>query len=198
MTRGFLGPRALEDQIQHAHGFAAAAPHPPLADELACDLGSGGGLPGLVLAVEVWPESRWALVEAMAKRAELLTWAVDELGITDRVAVIHGRVEQIGRPGQPLRGACALVTARGFGAPHLTAEAAAPLLTPGGALVVSEPPGSQGDRWSPAGLARLGLAPKGVVRTERAGYMVLNQVAPCPPEYPRSWKQQTRKPLWPK
>ena len=195
-ARGFLGPRSLDDQLEHARGFAAAAPRPPTAADLACDLGSGGGVPGLVLAVELWPESRWVLVEGMAKRCELLRWAVDELELGDRVTVVHGRVEHLGRPGQPLRAACTLVTSRSFGPPRMTAEAAAPLLRPGGALVVSEPPESDGRRWPQPGLAPLGLHPTGVVRTERAGYMVLTQEQPCPPEFPRPWKRQSRQPLF--
>lgn len=195
-SRGFLGPRSLDDQVEHARGFAAAAPRPPNPDDLVGDLGSGGGVPALVLAVEVWPESRWVLVEGMAKRCELLRWAVDELGVGDRVEVVHGRAEHVGRPGQPLRAACTLVTSRSFGPPRVTAEAAAPLLRPGGTLVVSEPPESDGRRWPEAGLAPLGLRPAGVVRTERAGFMVLTQEGPCPPEFPRSWKRQARQPLF--
>jgi 16S rRNA (guanine527-N7)-methyltransferase len=136
------------------------------------------------------------LLESMAKRAELLAEVVDELGIGDRVSVVHGRAEHVGRPDQPLRGACRLVTARSFGAPHLTAEAAAPLLGVGGHLIVSEPPGSAGERWPAEGLAPLGLVPDGVVRTDRAGYMVLTQREPCPAEYPRAWKRQSRHPLF--
>ncbi len=193
---GFLGPRSLDDQLEHARGFAAAAPRPPAPAELACDLGSGGGVPGLVLAVEVWPGSRWVLLEGMAKRCELLRWAVGELGIEDRVTVVHERVEHAGRLGQPLRAACTLITSRSFGPPRVTAEAAAPLLVPGGALVVSEPPESDGGRWPAAGLALLGLRPTGVVRTDRAGYMVLTQDRLCPGDFPRSWKRQTRQPLF--
>lgn len=193
MARGFLGPRPLEDQVEHARGFAAATVPP---SGLACDLGTGGGLPGLVLAVDVWPESRWVLIEAMAKRAEFLALAVDELAIGDRVTVVHGRTEHIGRVGGSLRRSCTLVTARSFGAPEVTAEAAAPLLAPGGTLVVSEPPGSQGERWPAAGLARVGLIPYRVIRTDRAGYMVLTQAWSCPPEHPRAWKRQTRHPLF--
>ncbi|CAA9247410.1 MAG: rRNA small subunit 7-methylguanosine (m7G) methyltransferase GidB [uncultured Acidimicrobiales bacterium] len=195
-ARGFLGPRSLEDQLEHARGFASATSRAPTSAELACDLGSGGGIPGLVLAAEVWPESRWVLLEGMAKRCELLLWAVAELDIGDRVTVVHGRVEHVGRPGQRLRGACTLVTSRSFGPPRVTAEAAAPLLLLGGTLVVSEPPGSDGERWPETGLAPLGLHPTGVVRTERAGYMVLTQERPCPGEFPRPWKRQTRQPLF--
>jgi len=163
---------------------------------MACDLGSGGGLPGLVLAVEVWPESRWVFIEGMAKRCELLRWAVRELRLGDRISVVHGRVEHLGRPGFPLRAACTLVTSRSFGPPRVTAEAAAPLLRTGGTLLVSEPPDSEGQRWPKAGLGLLGLVPTGVLRTERAGYMALTQERPCPPEYPRPWKRQSRQKLF--
>jgi len=145
-----------------------------------------------VLAVDVWPESHWVLLESMAKRAELLGWAVRQLAVEDRVRIVQERAEHAGRPGEPLRHACALVTARAFGAPHLTAEAAAPMLAVGGRLIVSEPPGSQGERWPMEGLTTVGLRPDGVVRTERAGYMVCTQVSPCPVDYPRSWKRQSR------
>ena len=193
---GFLGPSALEAQVEHASGFAAAAPRALGSEDLACDLGSGGGIPGLVLAVEVWPVSRWILLEGMAKRCELLEQAVLDLGIGDRVTVLHGRVEHVGRPEGGLRGRCTLVTARSFGPPRVTAEAAAPLLEVGGTLLVSEPPDSQGERWPKDGLAALGLVPIGVVRTEQAGYMVLRQDQLCPPVYPRSWKRQSRQPLF--
>ena len=196
MACGFLGPSALEDQIDHARGFASAVPRPLTADDLACDLGSGGGIPGLVLAVEVWPESRWVLLEGMAKRCELLQLAIADLGVADRVTVVHGRVEHLGRPGERLRGACTLVTARSFGPPRVTAEAAAPLLASGGALVVSEPPDSEGRRWPHDGVATVGLRPEGVVRTNRAGYMLLTQAELCPELYPRSWKRQSRQPLF--
>ncbi|MDQ6748815.1 MAG: hypothetical protein M3010_12010 [Candidatus Dormibacteraeota bacterium] len=150
----------------------------------------------MVLAVDSWPGSRWVLLESMAKRAEHLDWALSQLGIGDRVRVDRGRAEHAGRVDEPLRHACALVTARAFGAPHLTAEAAAPMLAVGGHLVVSEPPGSVGERWPEDGLLPLGLRPDGVVRSERAGYMVFTQVSLCPPGYPRSWKRQSRHPLF--
>ncbi len=195
-SHGFLGPGPLDHQIEHARGFAAAAPRAPTVADLACDLGSGGGLPGLVLAADVWPESRWVLLDGMEKRCDLLRWAVAELGLGERVDVAHGRVEHLARPGQPLRGACSLVTSRSFGPPRVTAEAASPLLAVGGALVVSEPPDSEGQRWPAAGLGPLGLVPASIVRSDRASYMVLTQEDPCPPEFPRPWKRQSRRLLF--
>jgi 16S rRNA (guanine527-N7)-methyltransferase len=192
-ARGFLGPRPVDDHLAHALAFAAVVGEAPTG--LAADLGSGGGVPGLVLAV-AWPGSRWALIEGMAKRAEFLAASVASLGLADRVAVHHERTEHLGRPGSPLRAACALVVSRGFGAPSLVAEAAAPLLQVGGALVVSEPPESDGSRWPAQRLAAVGLEPLGVVVQDGSSFMRLRQLAPCPAEYPRGWKRQQRQPLF--
>ena len=58
-----------------------------------------------------------------------------------------------------------VVTARGFGSPSLTAAAATPLLRPSGRLIVSEPPSSDGARWSAELLAANGLELRSVPGT---------------------------------
>jgi 16S rRNA (guanine527-N7)-methyltransferase len=57
------------------------------------DLGSGAGLPGLVLAI-VLPQIRFVLVEPMARRTKFLEECVGELGLTN-VAVCRGRAEDL-------------------------------------------------------------------------------------------------------
>ncbi|MCM2277991.1 MAG: class I SAM-dependent methyltransferase [Oligoflexia bacterium] len=57
----------------------------------AMDLGSGGGVPGLLAAV-VRPDS-WVLSDSEGKKAEFLGRAAQELGISDRVQVTHLRGE---------------------------------------------------------------------------------------------------------
>ena len=58
-----------------------------------------------------------------------------------------------------LREAADLVTARSFAAPAITAEIATGLVAPGGWVIVSEPPGSDPDRWPEADLAGFGFGP---------------------------------------
>jgi 16S rRNA (guanine527-N7)-methyltransferase len=153
---GFLGSAPVEDQIRRAAAFAAAVPHDPAR---ALDLGAGGGLPGLVLAATVWPEARWTFVDARAHRSEFLQHAVDELRLDDRVEVVHARAEDVGRIFAH-RGDYDLVVARSFAAPPVTVECAAPLLRPGGSLVVSEPPESDpAARWPADGVALAGFGP---------------------------------------
>lgn len=120
------------------------------------DLGSGGGIPGLVAAA-LLPETGCTLLDGRDERARLLARYVEELGWSERVAVVAARAELAGHG--PLRGQFDAVVARGFGAPAVTAECGAAFLRLGGALVVSDPPEGAGDRWPIEGLRRVGLQP---------------------------------------
>jgi 16S rRNA (guanine527-N7)-methyltransferase len=185
---GLLGPGPVEDHLAHAGGFLAA-----LADVRGrvIDLGSGGGVPGLPIAV-ARPDLELILVDAGARRGAFLAEAVTGLGLDGRVHVVVGRAEVLGRG--ELRGTADAVVARGFGPPAATAECAAPLLRAGGCLVVSEPPEAR-DRWPDAGLELLGLArrggPSGAPRVQ-----VLEQVSPCPATYPRRDGVPAKRPLF--
>src|SRR5581483_5139953 len=81
---GFLGPGPLKPHLDNAEGFRAAWDGPPPPS--AVDLGSGGGLPGLPLAI-AWPATAWLLVEANGRRARFLAQAVRRLGLGNRVRV---------------------------------------------------------------------------------------------------------------
>jgi 16S rRNA (guanine527-N7)-methyltransferase len=188
---GFLGPGPVEAHIAHAEGFAAAfaAAEPP---GLVADLGSGGGVPGLVLA-GLWGMCRFALIDANERRTAFLGDAVGGLGVADRVIVVRERAEVVGRVDEH-RGLYDAVVARGFGPPPVTAECAAPLLRVGGLLVVSEPPDDVA-RWDEVGLAQVGMV-VGPVVGEGPRYQVLRQSALCPGRYPRRVGIPTKRPLW--
>jgi len=196
---GFLGPGPLEPQIQHADGFATIARR--LSKEGSprlVDLGSGGGLPGLVVATE-WPEVTLFLLEAHGRRAAFLRRAVERLGLADRVTVLEERAEVAGREAG-LRAGFDGALARSFGRPAVVAECAAALLRVGGWLVVSEPPqagvaGEGGDRWPAEPLRQFGLEPARVMH-ETFEYQTLNQVAPCPDRFPRRNGVPAKKPLF--
>ena len=121
--------------------------------------------------------------------------AAARLGCSARVQVVAERAEIVGR-NQAYRSAAPLVVARSFGAPAVTAECASPLLAPGGLLIVSEPPGSDGVRWDPAGLALLGAAAERVARTAKGTFQVIRQVSPCPDRYPRRVGVPAKRPLF--
>ena len=158
------------------------------------DLGSGAGLPGLVLALW-WPGSEWVLLDVGSRRTAFLREGVARLGLGDTVEVVTGRAEELGHdPGR--RGATDLVVARGFGPPAVAAECAAPFVAVGGITVVSEPPGGRPDRWPAAGLALLGMAPGPSVTTSGGTYQVLEQRGPCPAPLPRRTGIPAKRPLF--
>ena len=160
---------------------------PPL---VALDLGSGGGLPGLVLAAH-WPASRWTLLDASERRTVFLEQAAMELDLQRRVTVVRARAEEAAR--QPsLRGRFDLVVARSFGPPAVTAECGAGFLQVNGLLVVSEPPDDRAARWPATELQGLGLQDRG-----RQGSMrVLQQVELAPDVVPRRVGVPAKRPRW--
>ncbi|HEV2809873.1 MAG TPA: RsmG family class I SAM-dependent methyltransferase [Acidimicrobiales bacterium] len=189
---GFLGPGAVVDHIDHAAAFLAMLDTVPEGRSL--DLGSGGGVPGLVLA-KARPSAEWVLLDASSRRTAFLTRAVAALGLAPRVHVVTGRAEELARR-KDHRGSYQLVVARSFARPAVVAECAAPVLAVGGALVVSEPPGGEAtSRWSEDGLQELGLRVVESARDPR--HLVrLHQERPCPERFPRRVGVPSKRPLW--
>ncbi|MEN9645276.1 MAG: putative ribosomal small subunit methyltransferase [Actinomycetota bacterium] len=153
-ARGAIGESSLQRAIEHAQQYVDKV---PAQAGTLCDLGSGGGLPGLVIAVRC-PGLRITLVERRATRADLLRRAVRSLALDDRVEVIADDVQQVA---QRAAGSFDVVTARSFAAPPITAKWAGRLLRPGGVLIVSEPPEDDPARWTDAVLDAAGLVDQG-------------------------------------
>ncbi len=183
---GFLGPGPVEDHVAHASGFLEALVG--LRGRVV-DLGSGGGVPGLVVAQQR-PDLELILVDAMGKRCRFLEEAAHAMG--GGITVVEGRAEVLGRGA--LRGTADVVLARSFGPPAVTAECAAPLLRVGGILLVSEPPGDTG-RWPEGGLAQLGLVPDRRVDSTPA-IQILRQVTACDERFPRRDGMPAKRPLF--
>jgi 16S rRNA (guanine527-N7)-methyltransferase len=186
---GFLGPGPLEPQIEHARGFASMVERTP---ESFLDLGSGGGLPGLVLAL-AWPSCRAVLLDASSRRTEFLQEAGERLGISARVTVVCERAEIAARTAT-LRGKFDLVTARSFASPAVTAECGAPFLGEGAVMVVSEPP-EDVERWPADGLAQVSLE-LAVPASPSTRYVVLRRTAAVDERWPRRTGIPAKRPLW--
>ena len=186
---GFLGPGPVAFHVEHGLGFADGLPiHGRIVD-----LGSGGGVPGLVLAL-ARPDTSWLLLDSQQRRAHFLEQAVERLGLGNRATVFGGRAERAGRAPDH-RSRYDGVVARSFGSPPVTAEAAAPMLRVGGLLTVSEPP-DPAVRWPAADLLKLGLEPVRRYETAVGHYQVLQQVSPCPDRFPRREGVSRKRPLF--
>jgi 16S rRNA (guanine527-N7)-methyltransferase len=194
---GFLGSMPIGDQIEHALGFVAILESelvgPPAS---VIDLGTGGGIPGLVLASS-WPDTRVVLMDANERRTTFLQEVVDSWVGGARCEVVRGRAEELGRDGA-LREQFDAVTSRSFGPPAATAECGSSFLAVGGAMVISEPPDTDlEDRWPRAGLQRLGLAPVATLRpVGRFGYQVLTKAEALDDQYPRRVGIPVKRPLF--
>jgi 16S rRNA (guanine527-N7)-methyltransferase len=197
---GFLGPRAVEEQFHHALGFAQiieaiegqefGATRPV---RTGVDLGTGGGLPGLVVAA-VFPEMQWVLLDAMERRMRVLREITASEPWKHNCTCVTSRAETWAAATG--RDTADVVVSRSFGPPALVAECAAPMLRVGGWLIVSEPPEDPSlRRW--AGLAASGLGfgtPRFVSRN--AGFMVVDRVAAINRKLPRNPNAMAKKPLF--
>jgi len=194
---GFLGNMPIADQVDHALGFVAlleaVCGEPPPS---VVDLGTGGGVPGLVLA-SCWPETRVVLLDANERRTAFLREVVEGWPGGSNAEVIRGRAEELGQSNE-YREQFAAVTSRSFGLPAATAECGASFLAVGGSMVISEPPDpGSADRWPEAGLALLGLAPKAVLRPMgRFGYQLLMKVEPLDDRFPRRVGIPVKRPVF--
>jgi len=204
---GFFGPGEIRRHREHAGAFVALVRQVLGQEdpERFLDLGTGGGLPGLVLA-EALPGTPGTLLDSQHRRTTFLEQAVAELGWADRIAVVNARAEDAARD-PAHRGRYSLVVARSFAAPAVTAECAVGFLSPGARLIVSEPPGDatapgtnapSPSRWDPAGLAQLGFDPPDAIVTSQSGATIatLTLRLAAADRWPRRSGIPSKRPLW--
>jgi 16S rRNA (guanine527-N7)-methyltransferase len=132
--RGLIGPLELP-RLWSRHILNCAIVAPLLRPGVVGDVGSGAGLPGLVLAI-ARPDVSFVLIEPMERRVAWLTEQVDDLGLAN-VTVARDRAEDA-RLAAPLD----QVTARAVSAFRKLIPLTAPLLRSGGELVLMKGAGA--------------------------------------------------------
>jgi 16S rRNA (guanine527-N7)-methyltransferase len=129
VERGIIGPREVpriwERHLVNCAVVAEPGGPVPLGASVI-DVGSGGGLPGLVWAI-CRPDLSVVLLEPLLRRTTFLAEAVAELGLGN-VEVARGRAEEYG-------GSAEIVTARAVAPLGRLAAWCLPLVRPGGALL---------------------------------------------------------------
>lgn len=166
VERGLLGPRE-PDRLWSRHLLNCAVIEPLIGPgEQVLDLGSGAGLPGLVLAC-VRSDIQVTLVEPMARRVAFLEECVAAIGLTT-VTVLRVRAEELA--GQVT---ATTVTARAVAPLDRLVPMALPLLEPRGQLLAMKGSGAQAElvaaraalrRW-PVEAADVVTCGEGVVET---------------------------------
>ena len=161
------------------------------------DIGSGGGVPAIPLAI-ARPGIAWTLVESVARKAAVLQSFVDALHLRN-VSVVGERAETLGRD-PAYREQFDVATARACAALPVLAELALPLLRTGGRLIAWKGPLDEADDEVLRGRAattQLGGSEVEIIASgvDRHTLAVLPKPAVTPARFPRRPGQPARRPL---
>lgn len=191
------------DDVARLHLLDSLAALPEIdrmAPSLAIDLGSGGGLPALPLAM-ARPEVSWTLVDSVGKKAAILAEFAEALGLSN-VSVIADRAEALGRDPSH-RARYDLATARACAALPVLAELALPLVATGGWLLAWKGPLSEADEEVRRGRAAIGQLGGGRLRIVDPGipalgghrFVIVPKERETDARFPRRAGEPGRRPL---
>jgi 16S rRNA (guanine527-N7)-methyltransferase len=157
---------------------------PLLGEGPVVDVGSGGGSPGLPLAV-ARPDLEFVLLEASRRKAGFLEGAVKEIG---NVSVVCARAEEHGA-GEG-RDAYGTVLARALAPPPVAAEWCLPLVRTGGVAVLFAGPSA-----AEGAVSKAAAALSAELEESPRGFIVLRKTGPTPERFPRRPGVARKRPL---
>jgi 16S rRNA (guanine527-N7)-methyltransferase len=144
------------------------------------DVGSGGGTPGIPLAVAL-PEREVTLLEATGRKCEFLRrWE----GEFPNLRVVEGRAEE------QQTDAFGVAVAKALAQPPVAAEWCLPLVRPGGGAILWVGPSAERDR-----VARVAEKLAAELAESPPGFLVLRKLGPTPPGFPRRPGVARKRPL---
>jgi 16S rRNA (guanine527-N7)-methyltransferase len=149
---GALSGVPIKQIIGHALWFAKAIPN---SAKRVVDLGSGAGVPGLIVALDR-PELELVLVDRRSGRTDSLTRSVLALNLGNRISVKCSEIDDLARDNKFFKQFDAAIS-RGLGPPLATLRLSRDLVKTGGVVIISEPPPSTQSRWNPDEVSALGL-----------------------------------------
>jgi 16S rRNA (guanine527-N7)-methyltransferase len=184
----------LLDALAALPNLDAAAP------DRVVDLGSGGGVPAIPLAL-ARPEVEWVMVDSVRKKSAILEEFAEVLGLAN-VRVLSERAEVLGQD-PAHRERYALATARACAPLPVLAELALPLVRVGGRLLAWKGPLRDDDEELRRGRAAIGQVGGGRPDVRSAGpeelgghtFVIIPKVAATPARFPRRPGEPSRRPL---
>jgi len=177
---------------------AATSDAPPPARLI--DVGTGGGFPGLALAI-AWPGAQLTLVDSVARKLEAVEAMAEAVGLGDRVRVRRERAERTGHAPE-CRGHFDGAMARAVASAPVVAEYLVPLLAPRGQAVLYRGQWTDTDQADlERALHPLSARLEAVKRQELPAGRGLRHAVwlrpqdPCPKAYPRAVGLPAKAPL---
>ena len=174
--------------------IASAADESEGAKKRVVDVGSGGGVPAIPLAI-VMPDVDFTLVEATGKKAAFLTETIGALGLRN-AGVQQSRAEPMGQDRSRYREKYDVAIARALGHLAVVAELCGPLVRKGGlVLAVKGAKADQEVEESAKAMGEIGLRHAETVATPTGRIVVLEKTIRTPRAYPRRDGEPARAPL---
>lgn len=159
------------------------------------DVGTGGGLPGLPLAITM-PHLNFTLLDATGKKVAFVRHAIAQLGLNN-VRAMQARAEVLGSAaGAGERSSYDAVVSRAVGRIGVLAELTVPLAKVGGLVLMVK--GERADQElaeARRALHTLHAAHVGTVETPTGRIVVIEKRRPTPSRYPRSAQEIKKHPL---
>ena len=185
-------------ESHHVGDALTLLPFLPPGEFRLADVGSGGGIPGLPLAI-LRPDARIVLIEATGKKAAYLQQAVQELGLRN-VSVINKRSEDAGRVAE-FREKFDVACARAVATLDWLAEWCLPLLRIGGKVLAMKGPKAAEElplaehAISIVGGGRANVVPIELPGTSGHVIVQIDKLRKTPAAYPRPSTATRGKPL---
>ena len=187
------------DQVATLHllDCAALLPLSPLAGKAVIDVGTGAGLPGMVLAL-LTPDARFTLLDSLGKRIDFLQEVCDDMGLT-HVTCVHARAEEFA--GQH-RERYDVAVSRAVAQLNVLCELTLPLVKVGGRFIAMKSTSSDQEiAEARSAVAQLGgeiaaVRDYDVPQTDvRHRAVIIEKVKATPRQFPRSFARIKKSPL---
>lgn len=176
--------------LQVVHEAQPSGPRLAIAD-----VGTGGGVPGIILAL-VLPDADVTLIDSTAKKTSFLERAIEALGLNN-CTVLTQRVEKLaGYPVGRYRDRFDLVVARALAKVSVASELCVPLARVDGlvALIKGQRAGEELEEAKTA-LYELHTHHIGTIETSTGRIVVLEKTRKTPKKYPRPEGEPSRRPI---